>query len=344
MSESRGKNRSRTVSGGSESAGKSPVGGVPPAPRKLSLRQLQVFDAVADALSFSAAAEALGTTQPAVSMLMRQLETDAGVALTVRQGRRLDLTAAGTLLLRHARSILEQLRIAEEALASVRSGTRGHLHLGVVSTANYFAPRLLMEFQRQMPGVTFKLSVARRDAVLAMLSDHRIDVAIAGHPPGEADVEAEAFARHPHIVVAAPEHPLAGQRQIPWSGLRSQPFIFREAGSATRQFLEHLLQAQSLQVNVTIELAGNETVKQAVMAGMGISFMSAHAVQVELAARRMVRLDVVDMPKWLDWCLLHRRDSQLAGLSAAFREFVLQQGALLAACELSAPVARRTMR
>ncbi len=309
--------------------------------KNLSLRQLQVFDAVADTLSYSGAADALGITQPAVSMLMRQLEADAGVALTVRQGRRMDLTAAGAMLLRHARSILEQVRIAEESLSSVRSGTAGHLHLGVVSTANYFAPRLLMEFQRRTPGVTFKLSVARRDEVLGMLSDHRIDVAIAGHPPGEADVEAEAFARHPHVIVAAPGHALAGDTRIPWSRLRSEPFIFREAGSSTRQFLEHLLQSQSVQVNVTIELAGNETVKQAVMAGMGISFMSAHAVQVELAARRMVVLDVVDMPKWLDWCLLHRRDSQLGGLSAAFREFVLRDGSGLAACEWQVPAADR---
>jgi len=302
--------------------------------KNLSLRQLQVFDAVAETLSYSGAADLLGITQPAVSMLMRQLEADAGVALTVRQGRRMDLTAAGTMLLRYARSILEQMRAAEDALGSLRSGTRGLLHLGVVSTANYFAPRLLMEFQRRMPGVAFKLSVARRDELLGMLKDHRIDVAIAGHPPGEADVEAEAFARHPHVIVAAPEHALVGQRRIPWRALRDQPFIFREAGSSTRQFLEHLLQSQALQVTVSIELAGNETVKQAVMAGMGISFMSAHAVQVELEAARMAVLDVVDMPKWLDWCLLQRRDSQLGGLSAAFREFVLQDGGTFAACRV----------
>lgn len=100
--------------------------------KNLSLRQLQVFDAVAETQSYSGAAEALGITQPAVSMLMRQLEADAGLPLTLRQGRRMDLTPAGTLLLRHARSILEQVRLAEESLASVRSGTRGHLHLGVV--------------------------------------------------------------------------------------------------------------------------------------------------------------------------------------------------------------------
>ena len=303
-----------------------------PSMKNLSLRQLRVFDALADTLSHSAAAERLGITQPAVSMLMRQLELDAGLPLMVRRGRRTDLTAAGTMLLQHARAMLEHARRIEETLASMQRGTQGHLHLGVVPTANYFAPRVLMEFQRQIPGVTFKLSVGRRDDILAMLKDHRIDLAIGGHPPAEVDLEAEAFARHPHCIVAQPDHPLAAARKLPWSELRGEPFIFRESGSATRLFLEHLLQSQSLQVNVTMELAGNETVKQAVMDGMGISFMSAHAVQVELAARRLVVLDVEGMPRWLDWCLIQRRDSQLAGLAPAFRDFVLARGIELTAC------------
>ena len=298
----------------------------------------QALDALAETLSHSAAAERLGITQPAVSMLMRQLEADAGLPLVARRGRRMDLTAAGTMLLQHARAILEHARRIEETLASMQIGTHGHLHLGVVPTANYFAPRVLMEFQRQLPGVTFKLSVGRRDEILAMLKDHRIDLAIGGHPPAEVDLEAEAFARHPHCIVCAPEHLLARMKNVAWNDLSGEPFIFRESGSATRLFLEHLLQSQSLQVNVTMELAGNETVKQAVMDGMGISFMSAHAVQVELAARRMVVLDVEGMPRWLDWCLIQRRDSQLSGLAPAFREFVLARGVELTACRYRSEV------
>jgi LysR family transcriptional regulator, low CO2-responsive transcriptional regulator len=127
---------------------------------------------------------------------------------------------------------------------------------------------------------------------------------------------------------------LAMQKNIHWDELREESFIFREPGSATRQFLEHLLQSQSLQVNVSMELSGNETIKQAVMVGMGISFLSAHVFQVELAAGRMAVLDVLDMPKMLDWCLLHRRDSVPSDLSASFRDFVLKDGAAFAACRL----------
>jgi len=303
--------------------------------KNLTLRQLRAFEAAASTLSFSRAAEQLHLTQPAVSMQIRLLEDELGQPLFHKQGRGLQLSDAGQELLRHARHILGVIRQAEESLSSLQQGgTRGQLHLGVVPTANYFAPLLMMAFRERFPEVKLKLSVDRRDTILAMLNDHRIDVAIAGYPPSEADVEAEAFARHPHCIVAAPDHPLVGQRGIAWEALRAEPFIFREPGSATRGFLEHLLQAQSLQVNVTMELSGNETIKQAVMAGMGISFMSAHAFQIERAAGRMAVLDLVDMPKLLDWCLLHRRESVLSGVNAAFREFVLEQGAALTRCEV----------
>jgi DNA-binding transcriptional LysR family regulator len=305
--------------------------------KNLTLRQLRAFEAAATTLSHSRAAEQLHLTQPAVSMQIRLLEDELGLPLFRKQGRGLQLTEAGDELLRHARGILGAIRQAEEALTSMSSGvgsTRGQLHLGVVPTANYFAPLLMMAFRERFPEVKLKLSVDRRETILALLNEHQIDVAIAGYPPSEADVEAEAFARHPHCIVAAPGHPLAGKRRIAWSELKGQPFIFREPGSATRQFLEHLLQSQSLQVNVTMELSGNETIKQAVMAGMGISFMSAHAFQIELAAGRMAVLDLAGMPKLLDWCLLHRRDGVLTGVSAAFREFVLEQGARLAHCEM----------
>ena len=302
--------------------------------KNVTLRQLRIFEAVASTLNFSRAAEQLHLTQPAVSMQISQLQEDAGVQLLVKSGKQIRLSQAGEEMLRHARRILDQVRIAEDAMGATRAGKGGLLHLGVVPTAHYFAPALLMAFRENHPGISFKLTVERRDRILAMLQEHQIDVAVGGYPPSEADVEAETFARHPHCIVASTNHRLAMQKNIHWDELREESFIFREPGSATRQFLEHLLQSQSLQVNVSMELSGNETIKQAVMVGMGISFLSAHVFQVELAAGRMAVLDVLDMPKMLDWCLLHRRDSVPSDLSASFRDFVLKDGAAFAACRL----------
>ena len=303
--------------------------------KNLTLRQLALFVALAEAedANFSTAADKLGITQPAMSMGMRQLEADAGVPLLERRGRRTQLTRAGTILLRSAKAILEQVRIAQEAIADEGMRGAGHLRLGVVQTANYFAPRLLMGLQRRRPELTFSLSVGRRAEVLALLADHRIDLAIAGHPPGDAEVEAESFARHPHCIVAAPDHALAQASHVTWRRLADEHFIFREPGSATRQFLERLLQARSEHVSVSYELAGNETVKQAVMSGMGVSFMSGHAVELEVQAGRMAVLQVEGMPTRLDWCLLRRRGQELGDVPAAFRDYVLTEGARLISCD-----------
>jgi DNA-binding transcriptional LysR family regulator len=285
--------------------------------KTFNLRHLRIFETIASCSSFSRAAEQLGMSQPAVSMQVRQLESDLGVVL-FEPPQRQRLTDAGQDLLLHARVILAQSRAAEEAMAVYEAeatggarSARGLLHLGVVSTAHYFAPRLL-----------------------SMLQEHRLDLAISGYPPSEADVEAASFARHPHCIVAPPDHPLARRKRLSWNDLRDEHFIFRESGSATRQFFEHLLQSQSIQVRIGMELAGNETIKQAVMCGMGISFLSAHSFQVELAAGLMVVLDVVDMPKHIDWCFVQRRDTVLTGVNAAFRQFVFEQGAALAACKV----------
>jgi len=307
--------------------------------KPFNLRALRVFETVATCGSFSRAAEQLDMTQPAVSMQIRQLESDVGASLFDRQHRQ-RLTDAGRELLQHARIIGAQVRAAEAALMAHGAdanddgtrGQRGLLHIGVVSTAHYFAPRLLHAFNQRHPEVRLKLTVAKRESVLAMLQDHQLDIAISGYPPSEGDLEATTFARNPHCIVAHPDNPLAQRRRLRWADLRDEHFIFREPGSATRQFLEQLLQSQAIQVRAGMELAGNETIKQAVMCGMGISFLSAHTFQVELQAGLMTVLDLVDMPKHIDWCFVQRRDTLLGGVNAAFREFVIARGADWARC------------
>jgi DNA-binding transcriptional LysR family regulator len=310
--------------------------------KPLTLRALSVFETAASLGSFSKAADHLDMTQPAVSMQVRQIEAALGVALFDSHSRR-HLTDAGRELLQHARLILAQVRAAEEAVTAYGpagagdaqgSGLRGMLHLGVVSSAHYFAPQLMQAFNSLHPLVRLKLTVARRDEVLAMLCDHALDIAISGYPPSEADLEAVTFARNPHCLVVHPGHRLVGRPQLPWTELRDEPFIVREPGSATRQFLEHLLQSQSMQPRSSIEMAGNETVKQAVMCGMGVGFLSAHTFQVELQAARLAVLDMAGLPRWVDWCVVQRRDRRLEGVHAAMRDFVVERGAEWARCRI----------
>ena len=302
--------------------------------REMTLRSLRIFEAAASAGSYSRGAELMGMTQSAVSQQIKLLEEEAGARLFDTAARPIQLTDAGRELLRHARLILSQVAVAADAMEAMKGRYRGRLTLGVVQPANYFAPKLLAAFRELYPDIHVRLVIEKRSALLEMLNDHRVDMAIGGYPPAQAEVEAEVFARHPHCLISPADHPLARERSISWETLKHVPFIFRETGSATRQFLEHLLQVQGIQVHVDLELQGYETVKQAVMAGLGISFMSAHVIQSELEAGTLAVLDVEGMPKWLDWCLWSRREVGGSEIRDAFRKFVLVEGMRWASCRL----------
>lgn len=302
--------------------------------RNLTLRGLRVFEAAAASGSFSRAGELMAMTQSAVSQQIRQLEEELGGRLFETQTRPIRLTDAGTELLRHARVILAQVSVAEDALGSLHLSFRGQVHVGVVSPGQYFMPRLLAEFRARHPELRLKLTQGWRDQLLLLLAERQIDLLIGGYPPAEAEVEAEVFARHPHCLIAAPGHRLVGHPAVEWAQLRDETFVLREAGSATRAFLEHLLQMHRLQVRADVEMQGPEAVKAAVMAGMGVSLASAHTFQSELAAGRIAVLHVRDTPKLLDWCVLTRRDTPLSATQRLLREFVLAYGATAAACAL----------
>lgn len=303
--------------------------------RDLTLRSLRVFDAAASTNSFSRAAEMLGMTQSAVSQQIRALEDEVKVKLFDTQARPIRLTDAGRELLRHARLVLSQVNVAMDSLNSLDGQYRGQLLIGAVPPSNYFLPAVIAAFRERFPEMGIKITLGRRDELLAMLNEHRLDLVVGSYPSSETDVQAEAFARHPHCMVAAAEHPLAGRRGLEWGDLRDEPFIVREAESATRRFLEHLLQVQGLQVNINLELEGNEAVKQAVIAGLGISFLSAHVFQLELDAGKLVLLDVAGLPKWLDWCVLTRREAEEPAARRAFQNFLLAEGAGFAECRVT---------
>ncbi|HSH06187.1 MAG TPA: LysR substrate-binding domain-containing protein, partial [Burkholderiales bacterium] len=193
-----------------------------------TLRQLRVFDAVARHLSFSRAAEELHLSQPAVSMQVKALENEAGLALFEQVGKRIYLTAAGAELSRCSRAIAEELRATQEALNALRGLTQGRLHIALVSTAKYFAPALLSKFLKAHPDVTLKLEVDNRETVMRLLEANEVDFAITGRPPEHLDIAAEPIAVNPHVVFAAPGHPLARARHIPLKRLADETFVLRE--------------------------------------------------------------------------------------------------------------------
>jgi LysR family transcriptional regulator, low CO2-responsive transcriptional regulator len=311
--------------------------------RNVTLRQMRVFTSVARHLSFTRAARELHLTQPAVSQQIKLLEAEVGMPLFEQIGRKVQLAPAGTELLRYAHQTIELLREAAESLAAMRGLKRGVLQLGAVSTAKYFAPSLLSAFTPAYPEVTIKFAVGNREEVIKHLAGNEVDLAIMGRPPRELDTDAEAFARHPLVIIAAPAHPLASKRRIPLRQLANEQFLIREEGSGTRASMEHVFRERRIPFRVSMEISSNETIKQAVMAGMGISFLSAHTVGLELAAGKLAILDVVGLPIMRDWYVIHLREKRLSPIAGAFRAFLLERGAgiIHAAVGADLPLSRR---
>lgn len=295
--------------------------------KNATLRQLKVFEAVARRLSFSRAAEELHLTQPAVSTQIRTLEGHVGMPLFEQLGKKIYLTQAGGELLHFCRAIIQQFDEAEDAMAQLKGIAGGKLNVAVISAGDYFFPQLLVAFARQHPGVQLNLTVHNREELLGELAANRTDLAVMVRPPAGVDTQNDAFAPHPYVIVGAPDHPLAGRGSIPMDELIRQPFVIREPGSDTWFSMEDAFGKHMGELQVAMEIKSTETIKQAVIAGIGLGFLSFHTVGRELAAGSLVALDVEGFPLMLNWYVVHRREKRLPPVARAFRQFLLDEGA-----------------
>jgi DNA-binding transcriptional LysR family regulator len=297
--------------------------------KHVTLRQLRVFLAAARHMNFSRAAEELHLTQPAVSTQIKELAAGVGLPLFERIGRKTYLTPAGEELLQCARAIAQRLRESEEALAQLKGVTGGRLNVAVISAGDYFFPRVLAAFGAAHPGISFNLTVHNREGLLRHLADNLTDLAVMVRPPRDTDTIAIAFAPHPYVIVAAPDHPLAGERQIARTALNRERFVQREHGSDTWNSMREVFGRQFSRLNIAMQIQSTETIKQAVGAGFGIAFLSAHTIGLDLLAGNLVVLDVQGFPAMLNWYLVHNRAKRLPPAAAAFKEFLLRDGAPL---------------
>ncbi len=297
----------------------------------ITLRQLEVFRTLAQLGSFTAAAKALHVTQPAVSAQVKELESHCGVALYERTGRNIRLTDAGAHVADCAERVADVLEETSDRLDALRGLRSGVLRLGAVSTAKYFAPALLAAFQNDFPEVAIRFSVANREEIVGSLADNEVDLVIMGRPPREIETVARAFAKHPLGVVTAPTHPLAARRGISIGRLERENFLIREVGSGTRAAMERIFRQSGVRYSASMEVSSNETIKQAVMAGMGVAFLSLHTVGLEVRAGRLSVLDVTGFPVERKWYVLHRKRKRLSPIASAFRDLVIERGAQIIA-------------
>ena len=297
--------------------------------RPYTLKQIQTFMEVARQRSVSKAAERLFVTQPAVSMQIRQLEDAFGLALIEPLGRTIRLTVAGEAFLTHAIAAIGQLKDLEAHMAEFVGLQRGRLDLAVVSTAKYFIPMLLVHFGSLFSGITVQLKIDNRENVLGLLVRNEADLVVMGRAPADIDCVATPFATNPLAIVAAPDHPLVRRKKLPFSALADYRFVVREEGSGTRAAMERLFAEHQTPLMVEMEMPSNETIKQAVMAGMGLSFLSLRTVRHELASGHIALVDIKGLPQLGHWYVTHLRQKKLSPATQAFKGFLIEQGGAL---------------
>lgn len=291
----------------------------------ISLRQIRIFEAVGLAGSYTKAAEQLHLSQPAVSMQIKQLEQDTGIALFERRGRKMHLSHAGRELLQYSSQVLHAYNDMMGAIAGMKEVSSGHLVVSVATTANYFATKLLAAFTSRHEGVTITLDVTNRQTLLHQLENHEPDLVIMGEPPPGYNLHSERFMANPLVVIAAADHPLAGKTRLGLAELSEEQFIMREKGSGTRGAIEKHLQEYGVKQKTSLEMRSNETIKHAVEAGLGLGIVSAHTIQPELDSGRLVMLNAESFPINRYWHIVTRRGKKLSPVAVSFREFVKQE-------------------
>lgn len=292
--------------------------------RHVTLRQLKVLAALAETGKARAAAAALGVTAPAVTQQLALLEAAAGLPLVERTRNGFRLTDAGTYLLgAHAR-IEMSLRDAAALCDDLRGLGRGHVKLGAVSTAKYLAPGIVAAVLRVHPALDVQITVGNREAIIAALD--RLDLVIMGNPPAHLDLERRVIGTHPHVLVAPAGHRLARRRRIAADELSREIMLQRELGSGTRALMERTFARLGIAPASFREYGSNETIKQAVMAGLGLGFVSAHTITIELRAGLLSVLPVEGLPIVREWHAVRLKGRQLSPASRAMWDFVTARG------------------
>lgn len=291
----------------------------------ISLRQMQIFQTVAQTESFTRTAELLHMSQPAVSMQIKQLEEQVGLALFERQGKRMVLSLAGHSMHGFTGEILTQYQSLIETLQDLKNIHHGHIRVSAANTAVYFVTHLLAAFSQQYQGITVALSMTNRQALLEALHNYTADLVIMGEPPAHLDLHSQRLMPNPLVVIAPINHALAKRKKIAFAELTHENFVVREQGSGTRLAIERFFAEQGYAFKSTLEMGSNESIKCAVVAGLGLGIVSLHSIQMELAANALVVLPVEHFPLQRYWHIVTRAGKALSPAAQAFRSYVVTE-------------------
>ena len=295
--------------------------------RHLSLKHIETMQAIAAAGSIVQAATMLNMTPAALTARVKGLEDAVALRLFDRMSTGMRLTKAGEAALEASRGVERAMRDFADAMVAISTGEGGRLSVGATSTAKYFAPRLIAAFAGSRPKLDLRILIGNRDATVEALRSGEVEIALSGRPPRDMPVETFSIGPHPFVLIAAPEHRFADAKSLGRADLAGEAFLFREIGSGTRSLFDDFIGDTRIRaVQMRMELGSNETIKQAVMAGIGIALISAHTIAAEVASGRLVCLDVEDLPILRRWYVVNRTDRALSPAGRAFRDFAVGLG------------------
>ena len=303
----------------------------------ITLKHLRMLQAISESGSLANAADKLNLSPPAVTVQLNQLEHYLDVRIVNRgPNGRISISDIGLELLKLFRQIDAQITNSFNRIELMKLGKSGYVKLGAVSTAQYFCPWIIAKVNKFLPDITVDLIVGNRNEILRSLEDGKVDLAITGRPPREPLVNAEILGDNPHILIVDPAHPILGfskkiekatNEEITYL-LQKETFLVREEGSGTRILLERFLDTigKGREFDKK-EFSSNETIKQAVMAGLGIALISASTVVNEIKDAGLKTLKFQNLPIIRQWFLIHLRDSNLSPTVLTFKNFLFEHKA-----------------
>lgn len=300
-----------------------------------TLPQLSVFEAVARLGNFTRAAEELYMAQPTVSVHVKKLTETVGLPLFEQVGRKVYLTEAGVVLHAACKDIFRTLAGVEDAYAQMRSLERGRLRVAVSTTGKYFVPRLLAAFVKAHPGIEISMQVHNRQGLIDRLAANEDDLYLFANPPSEPEVVTQVILPNPYVAFAKADHPLAHKKRIGFERFAQEPLLLREPGSGTHMVTMSCFEQRGLLPNVRMELGSNEAIKQAILAGLGVSIMSRYTLGLDSDLDGLVMLDVEGLPVEAFWYFAYPIGKQPLPAVRSFMDFVRAQGQSLVTAHLA---------
>lgn len=294
----------------------------------ITLRQLQIIEAIVQTHSYSLAAERLYMTQPAISMQMKQLEHNIDVKIFERQGKRIVLSSAGQDIHPQIQRLLTDYSDLQESIKSAKDIHKGRIKVSATTTSTHLITQMIAQFSKTNKSITVSLKITNRDELIKQLQNFEPDIVLMGEPPVKLDLLSQPLIPNSLVVIADSEHKLAGKKKISLKTIADEDLILREKGSGTRSAVEKHFEDQNVEFKSSLELGSNEAIKHAVTAGLGIGVVSLHSILLELEAKKLVILDVVDFPIDRYWHIIKRKGKHLHPAAQEFEKFILKESVL----------------